>query len=982
MSITINNRPRDVGQQPPEVPVDPKQAQAPGKAQGQAQAEGADKTKAGPEGPKGKDDAKTSAASLNAAASVKSKDVLVVDEKTIEVLSTLQGSKIGVEGDAVSVGAELFAKLKAQLDKPNGLEVPEAFAHRDLATLSELPFAPSGDEVAILRDLPQSAPSFAEALADLLSPPPPDAPPLPSRAQLVATILTKLEKLQNAGLPQDLAPKATQTPAFVAQTLAKSFPQIFAAVQHAIKSQEMRFQAGDGVEIPGPHVLEVEKALGTLKADLLALADDLKKVSAQDWQIVQKAYGQIKKTGKHEYHLSEAQENLLAKLKPSVLQVKPLHPGPKQIQIPNKDLKQIPMPGASGGSSGSQQITQPADQGGFVNPQTDDVIFIPGEGNPSAFDGFDIMTADIDAAIQFVLAQCQAFDTDELRDQLDEMKKMNVQKQAQRDKIAHMREAKAELDNKMHEEFNTLKAAGELGEDVTYDQYAAERQVAWDIDENGNVSAQLVAGWDVPASLGPKPDKDGDGSGLGNIGTSGGLGNIGKAGEMHKVGKGGLLDNIGKAGGIGSMKVVNLGGGGGADPQQDAIDKLPSAQGANAAVVKDSQRHLEETKQAILEIAVLEMLVDLMPAPVSSNLKKLLDEKKKALGKELGGSGFMLKEHAQELYNWQKTQMQGDVQAQINGFIDYLDAIHQAAKQMPGKQSISWGNDGPMVGGCPFSKLQNMPGYMKDPFAPLLNQTLQPQPNIIDQMLRQGTFMDMGTKGELVGTSAMDIHVETSDLLVPVPVAWDKLWDAAKHMNAEPGPGPYGYPQVDRDEAKKKDAASDAAKNDAERNAKEKKGIVIKDGDTSHMKRVDGDDDGAHKKGDKHIKIGHVGNASGGKFVKAGDADKDGGGFGKLGKAGVLGNIGQVGGGAGQVDGSGKEAPPADTTLRQQGTLAQMQAAMDTERDKLDSMSELSDMAQLRLQMLMDRHKKVIDMRTNLMKSASQIAETISQNMK
>lgn len=51
-------------------------------------------------------------------------------------------------------------------------------------------------------------------------------------------------------------------------------------------------------------------------------------------------------------------------------------------------------------------------------------------------------------------------------------------------------------------------------------------------------------------------------------------------------------------------------------------------------------------------------------------------------------------------------------------------------------------------------------------------------------------------------------------------------------------------------------------------------------------------------------------------------------------------------------------------------------------KNKLDSMSEMGEMEQLRMQMAMDRLSKLMSTLSNLLKKASDTAESITQNMK
>ncbi len=59
-----------------------------------------------------------------------------------------------------------------------------------------------------------------------------------------------------------------------------------------------------------------------------------------------------------------------------------------------------------------------------------------------------------------------------------------------------------------------------------------------------------------------------------------------------------------------------------------------------------------------------------------------------------------------------------------------------------------------------------------------------------------------------------------------------------------------------------------------------------------------------------------------------------------------------------------------------------MDAAKDSIKNKLDSMSEMGEMESLRLQMAMDRLSKMMSTLSNLLKKISDTASAITQNIK
>ena len=63
-------------------------------------------------------------------------------------------------------------------------------------------------------------------------------------------------------------------------------------------------------------------------------------------------------------------------------------------------------------------------------------------------------------------------------------------------------------------------------------------------------------------------------------------------------------------------------------------------------------------------------------------------------------------------------------------------------------------------------------------------------------------------------------------------------------------------------------------------------------------------------------------------------------------------------------------------------TKADIETAKETVKNKLDSLSEMGEMESLRLQMAMDRLSKLMSTLSNVLKKASETAESITQNIK
>ena len=73
---------------------------------------------------------------------------------------------------------------------------------------------------------------------------------------------------------------------------------------------------------------------------------------------------------------------------------------------------------------------------------------------------------------------------------------------------------------------------------------------------------------------------------------------------------------------------------------------------------------------------------------------------------------------------------------------------------------------------------------------------------------------------------------------------------------------------------------------------------------------------------------------------------------------------------------------PADLPNGPLVSVAQLRSIQDDLKGQLDSMSEMSEMTSLRLQMAMDRRSKFIETLSNIMKKIDSTADTLVQNLK
>ena len=73
---------------------------------------------------------------------------------------------------------------------------------------------------------------------------------------------------------------------------------------------------------------------------------------------------------------------------------------------------------------------------------------------------------------------------------------------------------------------------------------------------------------------------------------------------------------------------------------------------------------------------------------------------------------------------------------------------------------------------------------------------------------------------------------------------------------------------------------------------------------------------------------------------------------------------------------------PTDLYAGRLQSVAQLQAVKKDLQDQLDSMSELTELASLRLQMVMDRRSRYMETLSNIMKKISDTEQSITRNLK
>ncbi|MCC6811384.1 MAG: hypothetical protein IT381_28400 [Deltaproteobacteria bacterium] len=118
--------------------------------------------------------------------------------------------------------------------------------------------------------------------------------------------------------------------------------------------------------------------------------------------------------------------------------------------------------------------------------------------------GIDWSLVDIDSLIAIVMMECGRAATDELREALTTMQENNKKKKAQREQLTKMKAEKAEVYAAMHQEYDALRAAGKIDPSYSFEDFAAWRAVEWDAFGNAQLEQPMDPLPDVATH--PPPD--------------------------------------------------------------------------------------------------------------------------------------------------------------------------------------------------------------------------------------------------------------------------------------------------------------------------------------------------------------------------------------------------------------------------------------------------------------------------------------------
>jgi hypothetical protein len=389
---------------------------------------------------------------------------------------------------------EAFQTCKPLLGKPTGQPIGEAFDHPELKAMAAVPEALS--EAGLRTFMAITTQLSPEALQN--EPHASSEQPLTEsvalttrsrgmdeaglRGKAIAAQFRKMQALtDNFFTKMNQQPLPPNAPAAVAKQLQLAAPQIAAATKQLMKAIEVgaskRMGKDTDIEIPNAEVVALEKALMPTTEKWLSLVARLQAVSANPEEL--QAFNEGLKLAAHAQTSGSGLEalqahkhyELVAAVMPDVSYTK-IHPSSGSLGS-----------GGSSSSGGSSVGRATVGSGAFGG---------------SGLGGLNIDTADIEACIYFIMMQSAKTETDMLRDQMKDMQASNAQKKALREKMTHMKEEQGQIDKALKEEFDYLVAQGAIAKDTEFGAYKAWRQVTWTPEGDAALQQPMP---DLPDSL-------------------------------------------------------------------------------------------------------------------------------------------------------------------------------------------------------------------------------------------------------------------------------------------------------------------------------------------------------------------------------------------------------------------------------------------------------------------------------------------------
>jgi hypothetical protein len=557
--------------------------------------------------------------------------------------------------------------------------------------------------------------------------------------------------------------------------------------------------------------------------------------------------------------------------------------------------------------------------------------------------------------------ECSKTEDDLLRDQMQEMQKLNLQKRAQREKQNVMHEAAARLDREMREEYQMLQATGQVHASISFDEYKAWRKVAWGdgmLSDDGHYvgpKPALTPRPPIPESMrtGKKDDKT-----PGVTASKYGLDNdtMSSLEALHKAAcpnndpkfEDWLETTLG-------LKAVTATGPAGLrearanyDHARDALKNM-KPQSASATTSSDGGAlSLDETKELARQIALLDMLDD---AGVDLGTP---DPRKDLRTKLTGAKLHLSQEDAEAFDDWTGNGFQMDMATMRSRLLQELKKVANAALDRvdPSVEHVGSELDIGLVHGkiCYFTNKGG--SWHAEP---------------IDGLgIDQGQFTGPGSVlGEILSL-APDVHLESLTSGEHGP------FEALTNLKQKPkgpektGAGGATPPPSPEQQQKSFDSALAAARKKLDDGSKQI-GMLL-----GMPSNPDGSLYGEVPKGaeamyEYFVARGTIKKGKSPEEVRKEEEERK--------SAEAEYKAFMNGTGAGNVE-------KAAMQLTHSGSLEELKAAEDKAKNDLDSIGDLSSLAQMRLQQMMERRSKVLETLSNVMKKMAQLSDSIISNTK
>lgn len=620
--------------------------------------------------------------------------------------------------------------------------------------------------------------------------------------------------------------------------------------------------------------------------------------------------------------------------------------------------------------------------------------------------GLDFINGDVMSLVTVVMMQCAKTNADILRDIMKELQKANAEKAAQRQKIAAMKEGKAKAETAARDEFAVGQQNGSIDPSWSLDDYMEVRKVAWGdgVSDNGvwkgpspelpplsetmrlrfaqpKVKPATAAGADADVS------KEAKMFGLSDS----------QANALHKIydtepvksqrGETDFMTWLSKTVGLKQVKTADD-----IVPNCVAIEKFIKAQPAQkpaeaapAAPVEavkppGGYANLNDVKNVAIEYAYQECVRPALQVGDQRNeesinnqrnladwVSKLSPEDRKAydewklkvlptvlgnLGRDLLDTRGKIQQHVRD--HWEGSNdrdvkggfqiVNGDIQLEVyddeeldefNGYLSYRDmpiGPDNGCHGFEGDINVyagAWGDRGP-------NEWQTA-GFHPGAGAMWKLMWWKPQGTIDNKMIDDAAWK-LQNCGDILGNPTMN------------PGAWQP---PAPEANAPPPPPP-GIPQAQLD------SWTDLNQSDM---ASVKQILDTKPGTPGRNKNGEFYDCPPSCDPVTYDRLKSQG------LIKLGKSDDD------------IAIEGQRQ--AANVDANAEFAKHAnEVKLNHVGSFAELQAAIEGEEGKLDTMGDMTQLMQMRLQKYLDAYSKMFEMLSNALKKIAQTSDNMAQNIK